>query len=126
MDIFSSLNFMLFPTDTNVSIGVDFRSRLRRSGVSPDMERHTPAGETPALHFRSLKANGFWYDSSSSSPTPTPVRRLFQLAGGIQHTRGSGIFFAYWKSNPPFSIFGYTTGREGDSEGFGAFASRLL
>ena len=42
-------------------------------GVSPDTERHTPAGlrlgaydsesETPALHFRSLKANGGWYKS---------------------------------------------------------------
>ena len=49
--------------NTNVSISVDFRSRLRGSGVSPDMERHTPAGETPALHFRSLKVNGFWYNS---------------------------------------------------------------
>jgi hypothetical protein len=46
---------------TNVSIGVDFRSRLRGSGVSPDMERYTPAGETPALHFRSLKGTSFWY-----------------------------------------------------------------
>jgi hypothetical protein len=46
---------------TNISTGVDFRSRLRGSGVSPDMERHTPAGETPALHFRSLKGIIFWY-----------------------------------------------------------------
>jgi|GEM_PF-2001691 len=46
---------LVFAPHTNVSTGVDFRSCLRGSGVSPDMERHTPAGETPALHFRSLK-----------------------------------------------------------------------
>ena len=46
---------LVFAPHTNVSTGVDFRSCLRGSGVSPDMERNTPAGETPALHFRSLK-----------------------------------------------------------------------
>jgi hypothetical protein len=31
-----------------------------------------------------------------------------------------------WKSNPTFSIFGYTAGREGDLAGFGAFGRRSL
>ena len=40
---------------TKVSKVVDFRRRSCRSGVSPDMEGLTPAGETPALLFRSPK-----------------------------------------------------------------------
>ena len=40
---------------TKVSKVVDFRRRSCRSGVSPDIEGHTPAGETPALLFRSPK-----------------------------------------------------------------------
>ena len=40
---------------TKVSKVVDFRRRSCRSGVSPDMVGLTPAGETPALLFRSPK-----------------------------------------------------------------------
>ena len=65
-----------FVAYTKVSKVVDFRRRSCRSGASPDMEGLTPAGlrlgaydsesETPALHFRSLKANGGWYKSRLS------------------------------------------------------------
>ena len=40
---------------TKVSKVVDFRRHSCRSGVSPDMEGLTPAGETPTLLFRSPK-----------------------------------------------------------------------
>jgi hypothetical protein len=42
-------------THTKASKVVDFRRRSCRSGFSPDMEGLTPAGETPALLFRSPK-----------------------------------------------------------------------
>jgi len=40
-----------------------------RSGVLPDSERHNLTGETPALHSRSLKANGL----GSESPNTTDI-----------------------------------------------------
>ena len=43
------------PAHTIVSKVVDFRRRSCRSGVSPDIEGLTPAGETPALLFRCPK-----------------------------------------------------------------------
>ena len=71
---------------TNVSISVDFRSRLRGSVVSPDMERHTPAGlrlgayasesETPAHHFKSLKGIIFWsYSGARRDASTKGLRR---------------------------------------------------
>ena len=65
----------LWPSYTNVTKVVDFRGRLCRSGVSPDIEWLTLAGETPALHSRSQKAIRFWYNAvgfPTGSSTPTP------------------------------------------------------
>jgi hypothetical protein len=50
----------MMANNTKVFKVVDFPRRLSRSGVSPDIERLAPAGETPALQSRSQKTTGFW------------------------------------------------------------------
>ena len=52
----------MMANNTKVFKVVDFPRRLSRSGVSPDIERLTLAGETPALHSESPKPSCFWYN----------------------------------------------------------------
>ena len=69
---------------TKVSKVVDFRRRSCRSGVSPDIEGHTPAGETPALLFRSPKKIRFRYHMRYKKGFSIPLERLFWAAGRFQ------------------------------------------
>ena len=69
---------------TKVSKVVDFRRRLCKSDVSPDMEGLTPAGETPALLFRSPKKIRFRYHMRYKEGFSIPLERLFWAAVRFQ------------------------------------------
>jgi hypothetical protein len=65
---------------TKVSKVVYFRRRSYRSGISLDMEGLTPAGETPALLFRSPKKIRFRYQMRYKEGFSIPLERLFWAA----------------------------------------------
>ena len=65
---------------TKASKVADYRRRSYRSGVSPDIEGHTPAGETPALLFRSPKKIRFRYHMRYKKGFSIPLERLFWAA----------------------------------------------
>ena len=51
----------MMANNTKVFKVVDFPRRLSRSGVSPDIERLAPAGETPAhLFWHQARVGAFW------------------------------------------------------------------
>jgi len=69
---------------TKVSKVVDFRRRLYRSGILPDMEGLTPAGKTPALLFRSPKKIMFRYHMTYREGLSIPLKRLIWAAVRFQ------------------------------------------
>jgi len=52
-------------TDTKTTPKPDFRAIFCRAGVPPAIEQFTPAGGTPALHFKSPNESGLWYQRPS-------------------------------------------------------------
>jgi hypothetical protein len=61
----------------------EFRRCLCRSGVSPDIERFTLAGGTPALHSRRQNVSGFLCKISRGLPWLPKIDRSPKLLASI-------------------------------------------